>query len=391
MATPTEVDRCRRLEERDATLTSLKLTISSYSNAQPTFSALRKSSHLKELFITSSLGEHDIGRLCREVLLQNSSLEHLTLDLRECNDRGARHLADLIQYSRNLQWLSLLLNNVSEKGALRLAEALSKSTLLGFSIYATQLDLHDCCIEDSGAAHFASALESCGSLTSICIAQNGITNLGLESILRALTVNPVITLLDLHSNLIDETGATKVAAFLLSNTSLKHLVLDENHSIGSEGAKEIATALCQNSTLETLSLKSCSIGKTGAERFATTLSQNTTLRSFRLCGNVDMGDDSVELLSRGLKENTSLQTLDLSSCGVGDEGCAHIAEALVGNTTLTHLALQKNEIGVGGALALSETLALDTSYVQCMTASSIALYPRPLLPLVFDCFKYWSQ
>ena len=125
MATPTEVDRCRRLEERDATLTSLKLTISSYSNAQPTFSALRKSSHLKELFITSSLEEHDIGRLCREVLLQNSSLEHLTLDLRECNDRGARHLADLIQYSRNLQWLSLLLNNVSEKGALQLAEALA--------------------------------------------------------------------------------------------------------------------------------------------------------------------------------------------------------------------------------------------------------------------------
>lgn len=89
MATPTEVDRCRRLEDRDATLTSLKLAISSYSNAQPTFSSLRKSSHLKKLFITSSIGEHDIGRLCREVLLQNSSLEHLTLDLRECNDQGA--------------------------------------------------------------------------------------------------------------------------------------------------------------------------------------------------------------------------------------------------------------------------------------------------------------
>ena len=372
MATPTEVDRCRRLEDRDATLTTLKLAISSYSNAQPTFSSLRKSSHLKELFVTSSIGEHDIGRLCREVLLQNSSLEHLTLDLRECNDRGARHLSDLIQFSRNLQWLSLLLNNVTEKGALRLAEALSKSTLLGFSIYATQLDLHDCCIGDSGAEHFASALESCQNLTSICIAQNGVTNLGLEKILRGVAVNPVITFMDLHSNLIDKTGAAKVAVFLLSNTSLKHLILDENHGIGSEGAKEIAAALCQNSTLETLSLKSCGISKKGAERFATTLSQNTTLRGLRLCGNVDIGDDGVELISRGLRENTSLQTLDLSSCGVGDEGCAQIAEALVGNTTLTHLALQKNEIGVGGALALSGTLALDTSYVQCIALFTAA-------------------
>lgn len=237
MATPTEVDRCGRLEDQDATLISLKLGISNYSGAQPTLVSLRKSSHLKDLFITSSIGDHDVGRLCREVLLQNTSLEHLTLDLRECSDRGAQYLAELIQYNRNLQWLSLMLNNVTEKGVLRLAEALGKSSLLGFSIYATQLDLHDCCIGDSGAAHFASALKSCGTLTSVCIAQNAVTNSGLENILRGLSANPAISLLDLHSNLFDKIGAAKVAAFLISNSSLKQLILDENHDIRSEGGE----------------------------------------------------------------------------------------------------------------------------------------------------------
>ena len=118
-----------------------------------------------------------------------------------------------------------------------------------------------------------------------------------------------------------------------------------------------------NSTLETLSLKSCSIGGKGAQRFATTLSQNNAMRELNLRGNVDIGDDAVELICRGLKQNTSLQKLDLSSCGVGDEGCAHIAETLVGNTALLHLALHKNEIGDGGALALSGSLALDNWYV----------------------------
>ena len=148
MATPTEVDRCERLEQQDAALTSLKLGISSYSGAQSTLVSLRKSSHLRDLFITSSIGDSDVGRLCREVLLRNTSLEHLTLDLRECSDRGAQYLAELIQYSRNIRWLSLMLNNITEKGAQRLAEALGKSTLLGFAIYATQLDLYDCSIGD---------------------------------------------------------------------------------------------------------------------------------------------------------------------------------------------------------------------------------------------------
>ena len=360
MATPTEVDRCRRLEQQDTTLTSLKLGISSYSGAQPTLVALKKSPHLKELFITSSISDREIGKLCREVLLQNSSLEKLTLDLRECTDGGTQHLAEIIQYSKNLKWLSLMLNNVSDKGASYLADALDKSALLVFAIYATQLDLHDRCIGDSGAAHFAAALKSCENLTSICIAQNAVSNAGLECILEGLFSNVTVKSLDLHSNKIDKKGAARLAAFLVSNTSLKQLILDENHGISSEGTKELAIGLCHNSTLEVLSLKSCNIGKKGAERFTTTFSQNKTLKELILCGNVEIGDYAVELMSRGLRHNSSLKKLDLSSCGIGDEGCSHLADTLITNTALVHLLLHRNEISDGGALTLSGALAKNS-------------------------------
>ena len=296
------------------------------------------------------------------MLLQNTSLERLTLDLRECSDDGVQYLSKVMQSSRKLKWLSLILNNVTEVGARKLASALGGSKLSGFSIYATQLDLHDHCIGDTGAMHFAAVLKlgGCGTLSSICIAQNAVGNSGLESILEAFSVNHAITTLDLHSNRIDNAGAAKVAVFLTTNATLRQLILDENHGIESEGTKEIALALLQNSSLEVLSLKSCSVGAKGAERFATVLSQNTTLKELNLCGNVDIGDDAVELISRGLKINSSLLKLDLSSCGIGDEGCSSLAHVLRENTTLVHLALHKNEIGNGGALALSETLAKNT-------------------------------
>ncbi len=360
-ATPTEVDRCRRLEEQDAALTSLKLGISSYPTAQPTLTALKRSLHLKELFVTSAISDPEVGRLCREVLLQNSSLERLTLDLRECSDEGTRYLAEVIEHGKNLKFLSLMLNNVTERGAAHLAASLPNSSLQGFAVYATQLDLHDRCIGDSGAAHFAGALRTCSHLTSICIAQNAISNIGLDSVLESLSNNRTVFTLDVHSNAIDSNGAARLAAFLVSDTALKRLILDENHGIGDNGARELAIALSgHNRTLEFLSLRSCGIGGKGGERFATTLSRNKTLRELNLRGNVEMGDNAVEMISRGLAQNSSLLKLDLSSCGVGGEGCSCLGDSLKENSSLTHLFLQKNEIGDGGVIALSEALTKNS-------------------------------
>ena len=67
MVTPTEVDRCLLLESQDSGLRSLKLGISSYSTAEPTLAALRKSPYLRELFITSPIADSEVGRLCTEV------------------------------------------------------------------------------------------------------------------------------------------------------------------------------------------------------------------------------------------------------------------------------------------------------------------------------------
>ena len=76
-----------------------------------------------------------------------------------------------------------------------------------------------------------------------------------------------------------------------------------------------------------------------------------------MCGNIAIGDDGVEMIARGLKNNSTLQQLDLSSCGVTDEGCDHLAGTLsTGGTGLTHLTLHKNAISDGGAVSLAHAL-----------------------------------
>lgn len=340
-------------------MSSVQLSISSYHSDQSKFSELKSAGNVTELYLSGPIIGEEVGLLCSEVLLQLSSLEKITLELKECTDNDCVHLAWLIEHTNSIRHLSLIHNNIGEKGTQILAEGLKKSTLEGFSMYAAQLDLHDKCIHDAGAKHIAAAVSQHQTLKSVCLAQNRLSNVGLSYIIESLRCSDVCEL-DLRTNLIDSNGAKLIGSYLTETDTLKKIVLDGNHNIQSEGAKEIALSLIKNSSLEQLSLRSCGIGKTGAERFATCLAQNATIQVLDLCGNPEVGDDAVELICRGLKENRSLLKLNLSCCGLGDEGCAHLAEALLQNDTLTHLWLQKNEIGDGGIVPLGETLQQNT-------------------------------
>jgi Ran GTPase-activating protein (RanGAP) involved in mRNA processing and transport len=271
-------------------------------------------------------------------------------------------ISQLIQKTPSIKHLTLMLNNVTAAGAEILAAALPSSPLLSFTLYATQMDLHDCCVGDEGARLFASALPHCTHLTAFGFAQSGITPTGLEYLLQSLEENPRITSLNLLSNFINEVGAASISRFLSTTSHLQQLNLSENHYIGDEGARELALSLSHNPTLEVLCLKSCGIGQSGAKRFADPLAQNTSLRVLNLCGNGEIGDDGVEMIARGLRGNSGLRELDLSSCGVTDEGCDDLAGALsTAGTTLTHLTLHKNGIGDGGAVSLAHCLTKNSS------------------------------
>ena len=337
----------------------VKVSLSSYQDDQAALLELKNTPNLAELHISGPIGDDDVGLLSREVLCGLRSLERVTLELNECSDDGCVHIAGLIEHRKSIKHLSLLLNNVGERGAQVLAEGLSRSSLLSLTMYATQLDLHDRSIGDTGAGHIAATIKHHPTLTSLCLAQNQLSNMGLSCIIENLPSSKIEEL-DLRTNLIDCDGAKLISSFLSQNSTLKRLILNENHRIRSDGVKEIALSLTRNSSLELLSLRSCGIGKKGAERFATCLAQNSTLQVLDLCGNPDIGDDAIELISRGLRDNRALLELNLSYCGLGDEGCAHLAEVLVTNATLTHLWLQKNEIGDGGILSLCETLKQNT-------------------------------
>ena len=80
-----------------------------------------------------------------------------------------------------------------------------------------------------------------------------------------------------------------------------------------------------------------------------------------ICG---VSEATVFGISRALKLNTALTTLDLANSNVGDTGASSLARALRKNRTLTWLGLSNNKVGDGGARALASALGADSGLVQ---------------------------
>merc|ERR1711971_320685 len=98
---------------------------------------------------------------------------------------------------------------------------------------------------------------------------------------------------------------------LMVNTSLEHLNLFGNN-IGSDGAKQLARALCTNCTLQNLDLRRNRLKADCAEALSEALRQNKALRILDLWGN-SLGYDGIKAIARSLP-NGYLETFDLSTC-----------------------------------------------------------------------------
>ena len=108
------------------------------------------------------------------------------------------------------------------------------------------------------------------------------------------------------------------------------------------------------------------------------LKENTTLQSLNLHRN-SIGDEGAKALSEALKENTTLQSLNLQSNSIKYDGAKALSEALKENTTLQSLDLGGNSIGVEYQI---ESFLKDTLTRQLTSAAhSFSL-------MLWDCVRF---
>ncbi len=122
--------------------------------------------------------------------------------------------------------------------------------------------------------------------------------------------------------------------------------------------------LRENRTLQELDLSHNSINASGLGYIAKGLKHNTGLVKLSQEGcSVRVTEDNGPLLEEMLRENKTLQELVLMSNDVDSTGIVYIAEGLQHNTTLLSLSLQSGHIGItaDNGLLLARMLEVNST------------------------------
>ena len=129
-------------------------------------------------------------------------------------------------------------------------------------------------------------------------------------------MNRTLKVLNLNGCILDTTMITHTAAGLAHNASLAELNIGGNifsrNNITREGCVHLFKALCNNTSLKKLNVSHNKLGMKGSVALAEMLSCNKSLTELNLCWCYSP-EAGLREIARGLLQNTTLQTLTLSS------------------------------------------------------------------------------
>jgi hypothetical protein len=171
-------------------------------------------------------------------------------------------------------------------------------------------------------------------------------------------------------NRMSSSGVQLLCSSLLS-ISVKEVNLSA-HKVGEKGAMYLKRALCGTKTLQELIIRDCDLGEDGIALIFTGLTNNQSLKVLDAAFN-NIGSYGAVRLSRFINQ-TVLEVLDISSCGIGEEGMVAVASALRTNATLRKLCLYSR----GSVISQRSELELSRMLLQNRNLSVVQVNQRLL-------------
>ena len=315
---------------------------------------LSSSITLNELNISSNYLPPEAIELIISGLHHNTTLKRLNMWRSHFSLQNTISLASVLRTNHTLLHLTLERCDIDSDGACQLVSALcTNDTLQTLSLWNNPIGVE-------GATAFAEMLRTNHTLVELHLAQCGIDSDGTCQLANALCTNDTLKELNLGDNPIRGKGAAAFAKMLKTNHTLLHLSLDQCDIIDSDGACQLANALCTNDTLKELNLGCNPIRGKGAAAFAKTLKTNHTLLHLSLLQcNIDT--DGACQLASALCTNESLQTLNLEYNLIDVKGAIALSEMFLKNKSLKKLILHDDSIGKKGTQKLIDSLTHNTT------------------------------
>lgn len=180
--------------------------------------------------------------------------------------------------------------------------------------------------------------------------------------------NSTIGSLEIRGSRLCLLGAEAVKNLLLSPHVLHDFTFCLNR-VSEEGMSMIARGIRENVTLKSLDLSSNSLNDRCVSTICSALAFHRSVE--RLCLDFnDFGCSGVEAIAAMLSQNSTIKELHLFGNRIDAQGARCLSGALAQNTSLQRLLLTFNQIGDDGTAALAEALTVNTTLRKLSIAAN---------------------
>ena len=141
--------------------------------------------------------------------------------------------------------------------------------------------------------------------------------------------------------------------------------------LGDDGCVAACEALRNNRSINEVNLKGNNIHATGAAAISNLLKSNPIIESISLEWNrLGVLDEGIQIIAGSIEQSASLSRIDLRNNSIGPSGAAILATALANNVSLKEVDLRWNSIGTQGGRALAEAMTKNSTIVKMELAGN---------------------
>ncbi|CAM4932436.1 unnamed protein product [Rotaria socialis] len=310
--------------------------------AQYLFDALKENKIITNLELEGNIGSYCTA-VSTAILIKSNKQTHTTMNLKamKIGNDETRFLADALENNKTITELNLSNNEIGDIGAQYLAHALRDNKTLTSLIFGCDYrnNEEEKCLDIDWM--FICDIISNETLTLLDLSGNEIGNTGAQHFATALQKNQTLTILNLESNRVQDDGMKYLAKVLENNKTLKRLDLEKNPS--DSYAFVSAAFQIQNDPIHsTIYLQSKKIGDDEVRFLADALGGTETKFIALYLSNNEIGDVGAECLARVLQNNKTLEKLFLLHNRIGLIGLQCLLDAFGTNQIIDHVEIDNN-------------------------------------------------
>jgi Ran GTPase-activating protein (RanGAP) involved in mRNA processing and transport len=190
-----------------------------------------------------------------------------------------------------------------------------------------------------------------------------------QIIKQGLSVNELITYLDLSNTFMRDDLAVELSKMFVVNANLMYLNLSGNN-LTEKGGLAITSGLSKNKTLQYLNLSHNSLTPKVIENLATNLEANISLTDLNLSHNPQGGQilasDSIVAI---LDKNELIASLSLNNMNLGSNGLTKLLDVVTQHQALRNLNISTNGLDSSSLNSLVKLLSYEESKLQSLNIS----------------------